>query len=556
MTMWVGVLGSLTVRDDDRHLQVPAGNQRTVLAALAMRANQAVTLNELADIVWDARPPASADATLRNYVKHLRHALGPDRLVTARPGYLIRLDEQELDVACFETLVRQADTARHEDRWLKVHTALTQALSLWRGSPLADIRSDRLRHEHGPRLEQMRLQALEVHIEADLHLGRYEHVVPELRDLTLRYPLRERFHAQLMLALYRCGRAAEALDTYRQARRVLVEELGIEPGPELQRLHHSVLPGDPALSASPSDIDVGPRTTAVRSPAEVEVPRQLPAVVGHFTGRRSELELLTTLLDRTAEATATGGTIVISAIDGMAGIGKTALAIHAAHRLAEKFPDGQLFLDLHGYTQGQPPRTADEALAWLLRALGVPPERIPQDGEQAAALYRQRLADTRTLIVLDNAATEAQVRLLLPGTGSCLVLVTSRRRLKALDDAQTVALDLLAPPDAVALLRAVAGPDRIPPEDPLVGEIAELCGYLRSPFRRGQCADRSGAGAVYDRGFTRGRRRSEPCLGDLPRARPPRQRGLGAQLLRCHPGCHGPTPPRPHALPAGPGHEP
>jgi DNA-binding SARP family transcriptional activator/tetratricopeptide (TPR) repeat protein len=495
MTMWVGVLGALTVRDDDRHLPVPAGKQRTVLAALAMRANQAVTLNELADIVWDASPPASANATLRNYVKHLRHALGSDRLLTARPGYLIRLDEPELDVACFESLVRQADTARHEDRWLDVHAALTEALSLWRGSPLADIRSDTLRHEHGPRLEQLRLQALEVHVEADLHLGRHEQVVPELLDLTLRYPLRERFHAQLVLALYRCGRAAEALDTYRQARRVLVEELGIEPGPELQSLHQSVLSGDPALSASPSDsdsaIDVEPRAVAARPVAEV--PRQLPAVVGHFVGRRSELELLTTLTDRTAEAagtgtgtatgTGTGGAVVISAIDGMAGIGKTALAVCAAHRLAEKFPDGQLFLDLHGYTQGRPPRTAGEALTWLLAALGVPPERIPKDSEQAAALYRQRLADTRTLIVLDNAVTEAQVRPLLPGGDSCLVLVTSRRRLKALDDAHTVALDLLSPPDAVALLRAVAGPGRIPPDDPLADEVAGLCGYLPLALR-------------------------------------------------------------------------
>ncbi len=175
--------------------------------------------------------------------------------------------------------------------------------------------------------------------------------------------------------------------------------------------------------------------------------------------------------------------MVISAIDGMAGIGKTALAIHAAHQLAGKFPGGQLFIDLHGYTQGQPPRTAGAALAWLLRALGVPAERIPADGEQAAALYRQRLSGTRTLIGLDNAASEAQVRPLLPGAGSCLVLVTSRRRLKALDDAHALSLDLLSAPDAVALLRAVAGPGRIPPGAPLAGEIVELCGYLPLALR-------------------------------------------------------------------------
>jgi tetratricopeptide (TPR) repeat protein len=210
------------------------------------------------------------------------------------------------------------------------------------------------------------------------------------------------------------------------------------------------------------------------------VPRQLPAAARHFTGRNGELGMLTRLVDATG---ASGGTVVISAIDGMAGIGKTALAVQAAHRLADQFPDGQVFLDLHGYTQGHPPRTAAEALDFLLLSLGVPPERIPADGERAAALYRQRLAGTRTLIVLDNAASEAQVRPLVPGGGSCLVLVTSRRRLKALDDAHLVSLDLLSPQDAAALLRAVAGLVLIAPGDPLWGEVAGLCGYLPLALR-------------------------------------------------------------------------
>jgi len=471
MTLWIGVLGSLTVQEDDRHIQVAAGKLRTVLAALAMRANQAVTRDELADLVWDERPPASADATLRNYVKHLRHALGSDRLVTASPGYLLRLDEQELDVSCFESLVRKADKARHEDRWLEAHTALTEALGLCRGTPLADIRSDRLQREHRPRLEQLVWQAREDCIEADLQLGRHDRLVPQLRDLTAAHPLRERSHAQLMLALARSGRRAEALEAYQHARRTLVDQLGIEPGPELRDLHDRILTGGLAPEAVTLPTHLG---------ASPVVPRQLPAAPRHFTGRHGELEALTRLVDT---IDASGGTVVISAIDGMAGIGKTALAIHAAHRLAERFPDGQLFLDLHGYTQGHPPRTASEALSWLLGALGMPPERIPVDGEQAAALYRQRLAGARTLIVLDNAATEAQVRPLLPGSGSCLVLVTSRRRLKALDDARSLSLDLLSPPDAVALLRAVAGPDRIPADDPLADEIATLCGYLPLALR-------------------------------------------------------------------------
>ena len=215
-----------------------------------------------------------------------------------------------------------------------------------------------------------------------------------------------------------------------------------------------------------------PGLTLVPSP---DAPRQLPAAVGHFTGRQSELDTLT------AAAQDSGGqarTVVISAINGMAGIGKTALAVHWAQSQTGRFPDGQLYVDLHGHARQRPPRTPVEALNWLLRALGVPAERVPADGEQAAALYRQQLADTRTLIVLDNAATEAQIRPLLPGDGSCLVLITSRRRLKGLDDAHTLALDLLPAAEAAALLRAVAGPDRVPADDRRLAQVVELCGYL------------------------------------------------------------------------------
>jgi tetratricopeptide (TPR) repeat protein/transcriptional regulator with XRE-family HTH domain len=208
--------------------------------------------------------------------------------------------------------------------------------------------------------------------------------------------------------------------------------------------------------------------------------RQLPAAVGHFTGRQAELDALTAVA-RGADAHV--GTVLISVIDGMAGIGKTALALQWAQTHAEDFPDGQLYLDLRGYTQGQQPRTPDEALNWLLRAVGTPADQIPADGEQAAALYRQRLAGTRTLIMLDNAATEAQVRPLLPGAGSCLVLITSRRRLKGLDDTRILSLDPLSAPESVELLRAVAGSDRVAADDRLPTRIAELCGHLPLALR-------------------------------------------------------------------------
>jgi DNA-binding SARP family transcriptional activator len=479
------ILGPMRVADGGQTRPIAGARQRVVLGALLERANQPVPAERLAEVVWDGTPPQTAVPTLRSYVMRLRRDLGPraaTRILTRDNGYVAQVEECELDALLFESRCRATDAAAHEGDWSKTADAADRALALWRGTPLVDVPSQALHEAWLPRLEQLRLQVREWHAEAALHLGRNEQLIQPLRELIAAHPLRERFHVQLMLALYRAGRQAEALGAYQDARRVLVENLGIEPGAELRSLHARILAGDvepfPAAPTRPG-VEGRPAESA-SSPVAGTVPRQLPASAKHFIGRRAELGELTGLLDETDVA---GGTVVISAIDGMAGIGKTALAVHAAHRLAEKFPDGQLFIDLHGYTQGQPPRTADEALVWLLRALGVPSERVPQDGEQAAALYRQRLADTRTLIVLDNAVNEAQVRPLLPGTGSCLVLVTSRRRLKALDDAYTVALDLLAPADAVALLCAVAGPGRIPPDDPLADEVAQLCGYLPLALR-------------------------------------------------------------------------
>ena len=470
------LLGPMAVDDIAEGGAVPGGARlRVLLAALLLRANTPVSRGALAEAVWDGAPPSGAEVTLRGHVLRLRRALGPEagaRIAVHDPGYLIRLASAEVDVLEFEALCGDAGRALRAADWDEASSAGARAVALWRGEPLLDVPSQLLRDEFTPRFEQLLVQVHEDCIEADLQLGRHDRLVPQLRELTAAYPLRERFHAQLMLALARGDRRAEALEAYQHARQVLVDQLGIEPGPELRALHGRVLDGKadpiPARGAVPHE----------PAPARA-APRQLPAAPRHFTGRQAEL-------DRLAAAQGTGtqvGTVVISAIDGMAGIGKTALAVHAAHRLAERFPDGQLFLDLHGYTEGHRPRTADEALDWLLRALGVPPERIPRDGEEAAALYRQRLAGTRTLIVLDNAATEAQVRPLLPGGGSCLVLVTSRRRLRALDDAHIVALDLLPASDALALMRAVAGAGRIPSEDPLAGEIAELCGYLPLALR-------------------------------------------------------------------------
>jgi len=479
--MRFALLGPLVMDDGAGGRPTPTGARlRVLLAALLLHANAPVAAEALAEAVWDGSPPPGAVDTLRSYVWRLRRALGPGaetRIMARDPGYLIRVDQSELDVLEFEALCRQAGAVLREHAWAKASAAAAQALMLWRGTPLLDVASQTLHVEFVPRLEQLRVQALEDRAEADLRLGHDDRLVPQLRDLTAQYPLRERFHAQLMLALTRRGRQAEALAAYQEARRVLVGELGIEPGPELRQLQQRILRGDPGL-APPAP--VSPSTLIG---AGAPVPRQLPTGVRHFTGRRAELDILTGLPDESGQPAAAEGTSVIAVIDGMAGIGKTTLAVHAAHRLSGRFPDGQLFIDMHGYTRGCEPRDPGEALGWFLRALGVPPQWVPREVDERAALYRQHLAGSRTLVVLDNAADETQLRPLLPGSPGCLVLVTSRRRLKGLDDAHILALDLLAQQDAVALLRAVASLGRVPPDDPALAETAELCGRLPLALR-------------------------------------------------------------------------
>ena len=481
------LLGPMAVDDIAGDGAVPPGARlRVLLATLVLHANTPIPRDVLAETVWDANPPPGADASLRSYVLRLRRALGPEagaRIEFHDPGYLIRLTRSEVDVLEFDALARKTAQAVHAASWEEAAVLGARALALWRGEPLLDVPSQILHNEFVPRLEQLIVQLREDCVEADLELGRYDRLVPQLRELTTAYPLRERFHTQLMLALAHGGRRAEALEVYQRARQALVDELGVEPGPELRDLHERILSGrlDPGTDPYTAvNADVAPTPVPQEASTLSSVPRQLPATVRLFTGRQAELDAFARL---PGENGAFSGTVVISAIDGMAGIGKTTLAVHAAHRLAEWFPDGQLFIDLHGHTKGYRPRSPAEALEAFLHALGVPAQQVPEDVDQRAALYRQRLADTRTLILLDNAVDEAQLRPLLPASPGCLVLVTSRRRLKGLDEAHSLSLDLLPAQDAVVLLRAVVGPDRIDADDPLLGEIARLCGRLPLAIR-------------------------------------------------------------------------
>src|SRR5580704_2609423 len=468
------LLGPLQVRCGGEPVRIPSGKQRAVLAALLLQPNRVVTADELVDVMWGTTPPPTARAALHNCVKRLRDSLGlalRARISTEPSGYMITLRDGELDVARFEAKLREARAAAKAASWDAAAGQARAALALWRGQPLADLASEVLAVREAGRLTELRLQAAETYLGAMLDLGQHSEVIEELRRLVADAPLREHFHALLMTALYRDGRQAEALAAFQHARGVFVAELGAEPGPELQQLQQRILAAELAPAAPVPVAAAGQTTRHV-------VPRELPGPVRHFTGRAAELAELSDL------AAGGGRALVICAVDGTAGVGKTALAIQWAHQVAGRFPDGQLYVNLRGYDPGEPVLAAD-ALAGLLRTLGVPGEEIPGETEERARLYRSRLAGRRMLVLLDNARDADQVRPLLPGTPGCAVLVTSRDALAGLvarDGAARLDLDLLPLDDAVALLTELIGePARADPG--AAAELARCCARLPLALR-------------------------------------------------------------------------
>ncbi|MFI6631089.1 BTAD domain-containing putative transcriptional regulator [Nonomuraea fuscirosea] len=411
----------------------------------------------------------------------LRQILGQREVILTVPGgYLARLRTDELDLLQFRRLLQKASRARDPETERRL---LHQALGLWRGPVCVDIASETLQQLVVPPLAELRLNALELRIAIDADLGEDATLITESRALTAEHPFRERLWAQLMTALFRAGRQAEALETYRTVFRKMRDELGISPGAELRHLHQYMLMD--ALCGAPAVVSVPP----VPVP-----PRQLPADVPVFVGRTGELTELTVLSGQAHEPTvpdcggrkpavsdggAGAGAVVIATIDGMADVGKTALAVHAAHVLAPRFPDGQVFVDLHGHSQDTAPLDPADALDRLLRAWGLTGERIPAHLDDRAGLYRSLLAGRRVLIVLDDAASEAQIRPLLPGGAGCHVLITSRRRLTGLDTTQTLSLDVLPAPDAITLFIRTAGERRLTGASRrLLATAAEQCGRL------------------------------------------------------------------------------
>jgi DNA-binding SARP family transcriptional activator len=459
-----GLLGPFELRVADRVVPVRSPKHRVLLAALVLRAGRAVPVRDLAEVIWGANLPKNPRRATQVAVVRLRALLeeagAAGAIVTSTDGYLIEASPIDVDIERFRGGLSEAERAAERADPAAEAAALGAALSHWRGEPLADVPSDALQQQIVPRLREQRLYALERRFDVDLRLGRYEQVIGELVQATAEHPLRERFWVQLMSALHRAGRRADALAAYHDGRRRLAEELGIDPGEEMRQVHAAILGGFRS-----------PATGAVLLPA---VPRQLPPEVSAFAGRVREVARLDALLLGPVRPT------TIAVVSGTAGVGKTSLALHWARRTADRFPDGQLWVNLRGYDH-RPAMTPGQALTLFLRALGVPGEAIPSDVECQTGLYRSLMDGRRALVVVDNASAADQVRPLLPGGPGNVVIVTSRNQLTglvAVDGAHAVPLDLFTDAEGHELLARRLGAERVRAESSAVHEIVERCAGL------------------------------------------------------------------------------
>ncbi|XLD92402.1 BTAD domain-containing putative transcriptional regulator [Polymorphospora sp. A560] len=474
------LLGPIRVYRDGQPVPLGSVKQRLLLATLLLRPNEIVGTNELAAMLWGDDQPASAAANLRTYVRGLRQSLGGgtswEGITAAAGGYLLRVEPGERDLDLFDAAAARGRDALAASDATRAEAELSAALGLWRGDPLSDLPLPAALARRVAQLEERRLLAEEDYTGALLTLGAPADVIHRLRALLDRHPLRQRAWGQLMVGLYRIGDVAGALDTFRQARQVLAEETGLDPAPELTKLYDDILHHRPGLAACPPARPDGPAPDAPPGPL-IQRPEQLPRAVPEFVGRGVELASLDALLGSRAQGPTT---VVISVVSGMAGVGKTALALHWAHRVADRFPDGQLYVNLRGYDEAgvvSPP----DALSGFLEALGVPQARIPSDLEARTGLYRSLLASRRMLVVLDNARDSAQVRALLPGAGGCMVVVTSRDRLGGLIAAESAApltLSVLTAEESTSLLASRLGAGRLASEPAAVADIVEATGRL------------------------------------------------------------------------------
>lgn len=492
MGLEIRAFGPMEVVHDGGRVRVASRLQRVLLALLLVRRHQVVPAQTLVESMWPGGPPSAAARNLRFHVHRLRRVLGDvAALQYLPPGYALAVAEADVDLYRFEALVRRGRVAAGGGDDRGAAALLREATDLCRGPAFPGLEDLTEVAVEAQRLDELRLAALEERVAAELALGEHPALISELTALVATYPLRERFRAQLMIALYRGGRPADALATYRDGRRILVNELGIEPNEECQALERAILTDDPSLR--PSEPAAGATPGAAAAPAGTPVPRQLPPDVPAFTGRVSELAWLDALLP---EPWPRNRPVGIAVVEGTAGVGKTALATHWAHRARHRFPDGQLFADLRGHAT-RPPLSPAAVLAQFLRALGVPSDQVPGEVDEAASRYRSLLADRSVLVVLDNAMDPAQVRPLLPGSDRCAVVVTSRGRLSGLvarDGARRRDLDVLSPAESRELVTVLIGPDRVAGQPDAVAELVERCGRLPLALRIAAAGIATGAG--------------------------------------------------------------
>lgn len=472
--MRLGVLGSLRLAVSGREVSLRSALQRRLLAVLACHANTTVPRTRLVDALWEA-PPESAADNLRQYVSQLRRQLGgSDRIVHERDGYRLVVQDSELDAARFEEAILAADHALSDGDDSRAEELLGEAVGLWRGnhayvevaevpSVLPEVR----------RLAEARIRAIEQRCELRLRRGDHDRLVPDLAGLVSEHPLRERLRCQWALALYRAGRQDEALEACRDGHRVLVAELGIEPGRPLRDLEQAMLRQDPDLDPVDSEPARSPGDNAAVRPAE------LPADPSTFTGRTTETDRLCAMLSRSPER----ASMPVVVVAGVGGVGKSTLATRIAHRIVDDYPDGQLYVNLHGATPEVEPVAPIAALAGLLRSLGVSDSAIPSDVDEAAARFRSVTAGRRLLMLFDNALDAAQVRPLLPASTTCGVIVTSRRSLASLDGATIQPLGVLDDIGSAALLSNLIGKPRAAAEPEAVGDIVHACGRLPLALR-------------------------------------------------------------------------
>jgi DNA-binding SARP family transcriptional activator/tetratricopeptide (TPR) repeat protein len=480
---------------DGSALPIERPQQRGVLAYLLLNAGRVVSTQQMIDALWDGPPPPSARTVVQTSVwgirRELRRAGIGDALTSQAGGYRVNPADGDLDLTVFADLVTRARVAAADGQAAAAAHLFREGLALWRGPALAGA-AGAFVAAAVDQLHEQRLVAHEGLIDIELGLGRHGRLVAELRHLVFAHPLRERLVGQLMVALAGCGQQAQALRVYAEVRSRLAEELGVEPGPELAAAHLRVLrqqvaSGQPAAptpgwSAGPATV-TAPATAAAplfadRS-AALAKPAQLPADITAFAGRAAHLRQLDTLLP--ADGASGRATAVISAIAGTAGVGKTTLAVHWAHRVADRFPDGQLYVNLRGFDPTSSPTNPAEVIRRFLDALGVPPDRFPADLDGQVGLYRSLLAGKRILVILDNARDAEQVRPLLPGAPGCLALVTSRNQLISLvtvEGARLLLLDLLSPTEARQLLTHRLGATRVAAEPAAVEQIIEACARL------------------------------------------------------------------------------